>query len=207
MTERPAENQSDHDCYLSSDAGLRAIAEASGLRPGAAEAIARIDATMGRIRRNIVRREFGRQILAEIGSDLEVAHMDVLGSIWGSPGHGRGGREDDTVGLVAERLGTDPSRASRLVSEVVELGYARRTASQGDARRICLELTEQGRGLMEAIRTTKWRLFAASLGQWSEAELVEFAKLLDRFSRWTAERPSVLPTDGQQPAQHEPAAK
>jgi DNA-binding MarR family transcriptional regulator len=92
-----------------------------------------------------------------------------------------------TVGTVAERLNVDPSRASRIVADAVEAGVVRRVASQTDARRICLELTDAGRLHALAVRKYKWRRFADALGDWPEDELVEFARLFSKFSGWVAD--------------------
>jgi DNA-binding MarR family transcriptional regulator len=135
-----------------------------------------------------MRREFGRIVLAQVAPDLDVAHMDVIAAI----GHrADGGPEEVTVGLIAERLGIDPSRASRVSADVVDRGFARRVASQQDARRICLELTPKGQRFVSAIRQNKMALFASALGQWQESELIVFANLLDRFSNWATD-PGLL---------------
>src|SRR5689334_1994081 len=71
--------------------------------------------------------------------DLEhVAVVDAIEEGSELPGH------EVTVGDVAERLGIDPSRASRVVTAAIKAGYVRRLASQDDGRRICLELTPDG---------------------------------------------------------------
>src|SRR5687767_14098918 len=61
-------------------------------------------------------------------------------------GSGPGG--EVTVGTVAERLGIDPSTASRLVADATRDGYLARSASARDGRRACLTLTEAGRELV-----------------------------------------------------------
>lgn len=162
---------------------IRDLAIEGGLGTAAAEAVATIDEVMGRIRRNLLKREFGRRVLVHLGVDLDVAHLDVLASIH----HADSGAAEAapiTVGLVAERLGIDPSRASRLCAELVDKGYARRIASQADARRIGLGLTRVGIKLIDAVHETKWRAFSKSMQSWTEEDLVVFSRLLDRFSTW-----------------------
>jgi DNA-binding MarR family transcriptional regulator len=174
-------NTIDPQCYVPGDEQLTRLARASGMSAEAAKAVAMIDDVMGRMRRSMMRREFGRVIIERLKAPIEVAHMDVIGAINGvgeDPG-------EVTVGSIAERLGIDPSRASRLVAEVVDHGYARRVASQADARRICLALTAKGKGFIEMVRETKWRVFANALHEWDEGDLVVFARLLERFSFWT----------------------
>lgn len=187
MTKNPETTEpADPHCYKRADRLLSELAEANGMSPRAAKALASIDEVMNRIRRSMMKREFGRHVLQQLGVDLEVHHLDVIGTI-GHESPLAAGREEVTVGLVAERLSIDPSRASRLVADIVERGYIRRVASQADSRRICLELTENGTALVQAIRQTKWNVFSAALGKWSEEDLVTFARLLDRYSTWTAE--------------------
>ena len=171
-------------CTTIGDQELVALARSRGLSEEAAKAVAAIDGVMARIRRNIMRREFGRVLLAQIAPDLEVAHMDVISAI---AHRAEGDPEEVTVGLIAERLGIDPSRASRVSADVVDRGFARRVASQQDARRICLELTPKGRRFVDAIRQSKMATFASALGQWQESELIMFANLLDRFSTWATD--------------------
>jgi DNA-binding MarR family transcriptional regulator len=175
-------------CRTPGDQEMVDIALANGLSPRAAEAVAAIDAVMHKVRRSIQRRDFGRRVLARLDADLDVAHLDTISAIAHNPVWTDAAKDEEvTVGLIAERLGIDPSRASRLSADVVERGYARRVASQADARRICLELTEKGERLVEAVRRNKWEVFAGALGQWSEEELVVFAALLERFSGWATD--------------------
>lgn len=170
----------------SGDQDLVALARSYGLSDEAAQSIGAIDAVMARIRRNILKREFGRQIIARCGLDIDVSHMDAVLVM-----ANRTGNEELTVGHIAERLGIDPSRASRVTSDIVEKGLARRIASQQDARRICLELTERGTRLSNAIRENKMALFASAMGQWSDEELVTFARLLERFSTWATDAAAI----------------
>ncbi|MDB5506500.1 MAG: transcriptional regulator, MarR family [Devosia sp.] len=174
-------------CLSEPDARMTELAKSHGMSPASATAIARIDEIMGRIRRGISKREFGREVIRQIDPSLDVGHLDAMFAI-AMPSTGHGDAEV-TVGLVAVRLGLDPSRASRLTSEIVEKGYARRVASQSDARRIGLELTEQGHEFARVVRETKLRMFNTALHGWREDELVIFAELLDRFSTWTRPEP------------------
>ncbi len=178
-------------CRTPGDQEMVDIALANGLSPRAAEAVAAIDAVMHKVRRSIQRRDFGRRVLAKLDTTLEVAHLDTISAIAHNPVWTDQIKEEVTVGLIAERLGIDPSRASRLSAEVVERGYARRVASQSDARRICLELTDKGEQFVQAVRRNKWEVFAGALGQWKEDELVVFAALLDRFSTWSTDNDGV----------------
>ncbi|OBP68201.1 MarR family transcriptional regulator [Mesorhizobium loti] len=167
------------------------MARSNGLSEAAADAVAAIDAVLNKVRRSIQRRDFGRLILARIDPSLEVSHLDVIIAIAHNPAVGDTPQDEVTVGNIAERLGIDPSRASRISADIVERGYALRVASQLDARRICLRLTARGERLVTAVRQTKWRIFAESLAQWDEQELVTFARLLERFAGWATDEASM----------------
>ena len=167
-------------CITRGDQEMVDLALKSGLSPAAADAVASIDAVMHKVRRSIQRRDFGRQVMARLDPTLDVAHLDTISAI---AHKGDEAAQEVTVGLIAERLGIDPSRASRVVADVVDRGLAKRVASQLDARRICLELTAKGQRF-DAVRRNKLEIFAKALGQWNERELVVFAALFDRFSNW-----------------------
>jgi hypothetical protein len=72
-----------------------------------------------------------------MGLDLDIARLDVLTAILAPGGEFESeADEEPMVGTIASRLGIDPSRASRLVSDLIASGYARRAVSQRDARRV-----------------------------------------------------------------------
>jgi DNA-binding MarR family transcriptional regulator len=171
-------------CQTHGDQDLADLALSSGMSEPAAKAVAAIDAVMGKVRRSIQRRDFGRLILARVDPSLEVSHLDAIIAIAQNPVVSNGPQDEVTVGIIAERLGIDPSRASRISADLVERSYAFRVASQLDARRICLRLTAKGERFVTAVRQTKWRIFAGSLAQWDEQDLVTFAALLERFAGW-----------------------
>ena len=171
-------------CQTHGDQDLADLALSSGMSEPAAKAVAAIDAVMGKVRRSIQRRDFGRLILARVDPSLEVSHLDAIIAIAQNPVVSNGPQDEVTVGIIAERLGIDPSRASRISADLVERSYAFRVASQLDARRICLRLTTKGERFVTAVRQTKWRIFAGSLAQWDEQDLVTFAALLERFAGW-----------------------
>lgn len=156
---------------------------ASQLSPAATEAMMEIDAIMGQLRRSMARRDLGRLALRELGLDLEVADLDIISALEGCDSEAG----EATVGFVAERLNVDPSRASRIVADAVDKGIVRRVASQADSRRIALELTDIGRDYGRAIHRYKLTTFARVLGEWSEDDLVTFARLFRRFAGWVAE--------------------
>jgi len=177
-------------CAQSSPAKDAESLRDAGFSPEAAEAIVTIDAAMVRIRRSLMRRESAAAILAELDPGLDLQKLDVMSAVmhW-HPENDADAAREVTVGTVAERMGIDPSRASRLVADVVEAGYIRRMASQLDSRRIVLEPTDKGVAFGEEFRARKTAMMTAGMRRWTEAELVGFAALLERFSHWTRQGP------------------
>ncbi len=114
--------------------------------------------------------------------DIDLAHVDVLFAVASSS---ETNDENETmVSTVAERLMIDPSRASRLVAEMVNEGYARRAVSQRDARRTILELTPAGQAIVDAVHKFKWLLLGEFFSGWSKDDIAVFVPLLERYSNW-----------------------
>ena len=101
--------------------------------------------------------------------------VDAVGE---APEHGG----EVTVSLVAERLGLDVSRASRLVAAAVDEGLVHRRSSRRDARRAHLELTEQGRQMWADVVAFRQEEAAERMAEWSAADRGAFAELLGRFA-------------------------
>ncbi|WBU37305.1 MarR family winged helix-turn-helix transcriptional regulator [Homoserinibacter sp. YIM 151385] len=86
-----------------------------------------------------------------------------------------------TVSDLAARVGVDQPRASRLVAEAVDHGFARRGVDPADARRAVVELTEAGRSRLHAAHETRRDAVATAVEGFSDAERAAFAELLTRF--------------------------
>jgi DNA-binding MarR family transcriptional regulator len=158
--------------------------EREGLSRPSAEALVQIDMLMQRVRRNAGRRETLGTLLKSVRPEMDMAQLDVISAIMAGR---RWPEVEITVGFVAEKMQVDPSRASRLVAELVEAGLLRRVASQTDSRRIVLEMTAEGEAFAAQFHELKWQLMAEGMKTWSEADLVTFARLLERFSNWASE--------------------
>lgn len=142
------------------------------------EVLRDVEAAMVRIRRSMGRRTLGRALLAERPA-ADLATFAVLDAVEEGP---KPDADVVTVGDIAERIDADPSRASRQVTAAVDAGYLRRTASQRDARRVGLELTDAGRVLTEHAHALRQARFAEAMEGWTPAERAEFARLLTRFT-------------------------
>ena len=164
---------------------LQAVLAQSGKDADLASAIIRIDAVVQNWRRQMHKRELGHRAIKALGLGIDLAQIDVLYAIAPPSLATLPNEEDETmVSTVAERLMIDPSRASRLVAEMVNAGYARRAVSQRDARRTILELTPAGEAVVQAVQKYKWLLLGEFFSGWSKADIAIFVPLLERYSSW-----------------------
>jgi len=129
-------------------------------------------------------RLFGRQSLQQMlarrtGRAVELSRIFVVQAVEeGSSAPGAA----PTVGTVAERLGVDPSTASRLVAEALRDDYLARDPAPADARRAQLALTDAGRALAEDARRYQRAVFERVTEDWTAEERHEFARLFVRFA-------------------------
>ncbi|MFF2495494.1 MarR family winged helix-turn-helix transcriptional regulator [Agromyces sp. NPDC058064] len=86
-----------------------------------------------------------------------------------------------SVGQLAEAIGVDQPRASRLVQAAVEAGHARREVDPADARRSAIVLTDAGRRVLAGARDTRRGAVESALAGFTPEEAAEFARLLTRF--------------------------
>lgn len=158
----------------------------AGISEATAEATIGIDALLQNWRRRAQKRELGHRALADLKIGLDLAQLDVLFAIEAPVDEfGEMAAGETMVASVAERLAIDPSRASRVVSEMVEMGYARRAVSQADARRTIIELTDAGRTVVRAVRAYKFLIMGDFLSGWDAAELAAFLPMLRKFGHWS----------------------
>jgi DNA-binding MarR family transcriptional regulator len=169
---------------LNTKSELNALLRKAGIDASTAEAVMDIDGLLQQWRRRAMKRELGQRALVDLRIGIDLAQFDVLVAIEGPRPEFGEGLGETMVASVADRLNIDPSRASRLVSEMVEQGFARRTVSQADARRTIIELTEQGHAAVEAVRAYKYLIMGDFLGTWSQEDLATFVPLLKRYATW-----------------------
>jgi DNA-binding MarR family transcriptional regulator len=166
-------------------ASLSEVLHHVGLGDGTIAAIVRLDALMQIWRRRMNKRELGHRALEVLQVPIDLAQFDVLRAIEGPSAEFGEAEDETTVGSVADRLAIDPSRASRLVTEMVTAGYARRQVSQADARRTVIGLTPAGIGVIEAVQAYKWLLLADFLHTWGPDDLSNFVAQLEHFGEWS----------------------
>lgn len=168
------------------DKDLKRQLTQAGIGDDLTQSALELDAIMQHWRRRVVKRELGQRALADLGLELDLALLDVLMVVWAPANEfGEDPDGDIMVATVAARLGIDPSRASRLTSELIRLGLVRRSVSQADARRAILELTDEGARIVQAVRRYKFLILGNFLKGWTDEELAAFIPLLERFSAWS----------------------
>ena len=141
-----------------------------------ADDIARISGIMGRMRLLIGRRYIGRLAISRAGAGLELSHLDLLSLV-----RRLARKQEVTVGALAEQMRLDHSRVSRVVADLVKRGVLRREASQEDARRTLVALTDEGIAWLDRMNDVKHEVIGQILSDWSHEELELFSDLYDRF--------------------------
>ncbi len=160
---------------------IREQLEASGHSPAAVEALLALDVSSFQFVRQVKKGDLPHSLIEEIGAGLDVAQFHALTAVARiQNGFGRP-KGEATVGLLAEELALDPSRASRIAADLVERGLLERTVSQGDGRRSVLQPTAEGRALMDAFLRAKWARSLRLFSDWSEADILAFSALFGRY--------------------------
>ncbi|UOQ87595.1 MarR family winged helix-turn-helix transcriptional regulator [Agromyces endophyticus] len=175
---------------------------AGGGDPGASDPIAAVEAALVAMRRDQGRRRLQRR--GEHGGhhhghaphdhhglhDRDVPAPQRRGR--GGPGLAQAARfrlldaleaapQPPSVSELAEAIGVDQPRASRLVQAAVEAGHARREVDPSDARRSAIVLTAAGRRVLEGARDTRRGAVESALAGFTPEEAADFARLLTRF--------------------------
>ncbi|MEI4471849.1 MarR family winged helix-turn-helix transcriptional regulator [Frigidibacter sp. MR17.24] len=140
-----------------------------------------ISATLGQLRLLIGRRLLGRVAVATVAPGLELSALDVLNLVPPEDAAGDTTVAEVTVGDVARGLRVDPSRASRLVADLVDKGLLSRAVSQADARRSILYRTAFAERIVAEIRRLKHEVIAEITADWQPDEVTVFADLFARF--------------------------
>ena len=86
------------------------------------------------------------------------------------------------VSALGEAIGVDQPRASRLVSQGVELGLLRREADPDDARRTLIALTDRGRAIVDRFRGAQRDSVDQAVSGFTEHERAQLAALLTRLA-------------------------
>jgi DNA-binding MarR family transcriptional regulator len=163
------------------------------------QALFMVDRGMVRIRRSQSRRTIGRFMQQRLDRHLNLAEVAVADALQELA---EAGEQRPSIGQMAQRLGIEASRASRMTAAAVRAGLVRRIASQADGRSSHLELTPEGSKALEMIQRFRMKFFAQLMSEWSDQECAEFGRLLIRF---TDLLPSGFSTEATEQKQRRPA--
>jgi DNA-binding MarR family transcriptional regulator len=142
----------------------------------AGEDLLHIGEVMTRMRLMTGRRMIGRLAIQNVAPGLELSNLDVLDAVRRAECNG-----EVTVGTIADVLRIDPSRASRIVADMVSRGVLRRKASQSDARRIVVVMTALGQRLLSEIQAQKLSVIEGIVADWTPEDIEAFSRLFDKF--------------------------
>lgn len=142
------------------------------------DTIASIADVMTRIARELGRRDFVRHVERKLGSRMDHSFLLVVDAIDEMSKSG----EPPTIKDVARHMDVHHSRASRLIKDTIRTGLVIRLASQEDARKSPLALSEKGREIAIAIHGARERYFALRLHGLPKSDCRNLADLLERFA-------------------------
>jgi DNA-binding MarR family transcriptional regulator len=151
------------------------------------DAIHRVGEAMAKMRLMTGRRYIGRVALTRLGAGMELSDLDVMSLV-----SRLGEKQEITIGAIADNMRVDHSRASRMVADLVKRDLLRREASQQDARRTIVTLTEKGRAMIDSVHDTKRDVLTTALSGWPEDDIAAFATLFNRFTERMEEQANAF---------------
>ncbi|RPE71938.1 DNA-binding MarR family transcriptional regulator [Pacificibacter maritimus] len=162
--------------------GVPDLLAEKGFSPQASQALLDFDVANFRWRRMWEREEFRGKVLTGLSDSLEPALLQGLVCVSHiENGVGRAEPASPTVGVVAELMQVDPSRASRIVADLVSRGYVMRAVDQEDARKSVLQVTPKGYGFLREFTRSKWMLMVQVFDGWAPEDIESFSTLFQRF--------------------------
>ncbi|WP_136706118.1 MarR family transcriptional regulator [Agromyces sp. H66] len=86
-----------------------------------------------------------------------------------------------SISEIADAIGIDRPRASRLTTELLADGLIRRTTAPDDARYARIELSADGKEIVDRVHDARRRNVTEALAGFTDQEARVLAELLDRF--------------------------
>jgi DNA-binding MarR family transcriptional regulator len=86
------------------------------------------------------------------------------------------------LGALATAFGLDPSTITRQVQALEEINLAARKTDPSDRRASILDLTDNGRVILDRTRDHRRGRMQVALAEWPEEDRVEFGRLLKQFN-------------------------
>lgn len=178
MSQQNSETELPKDFH----ADIPEMLEKAGYSPDAARSLLALDSAFFKWKSMVVKGDFPTRLIKELEVDLDLTQLRYLTAIIRiQDGVGRPTGEPVTIGLVAEELNVDPSRASRLAGDLIRQGYLRREAAQDDGRKSILVLTEHAKDIFAQFRNLRWSRFLSIMDNWDEKEIATFSHLFSKF--------------------------
>lgn len=152
-----------------------------GFAPEIVKALLDLDSGVFQWHRLVMKGEVLGKLIEELGLELDLSHFYAMTAILRlQHGFGREAAQV-TVGLLAEEMDIDPSRASRIASDLIGRGFVRREAAQDDGRKSILVLTDSAWKVLGQVSDQKWSKMGAIFEGWSEDEITTFSRLFLRY--------------------------
>ena len=92
-------------------------------------------------------------------------------------------KDSMTVGEIKDAILSSNGTIPVIINNLVKLGMVRRTKDPEDHRRSVVELTEQGRELIEKVCPENDRMFTERFGVWSQEEKQELLRLIAKYQK------------------------
>jgi DNA-binding MarR family transcriptional regulator len=144
----------------------------------------RIEAALVGIVRNTTTRRAHRRWTKEAGLEIPFVAFRILSAVCASG--------PTRSSSLAQMLDIQHTLVSREVGRLEEEGLVERTADAKDRRARLIGATPAGMTIYRRYRVTLERNIDSAVSSWSEADLMQLAALLERFSRdVTRSQPSV----------------
>lgn len=86
------------------------------------------------------------------------------------------------ISEIAEAVGVDQPRASRLVADGASRGFVSRSVDPMDARKSVVTITDAGRQMLSTVRAGRTSAVTDALAGFSADETAQLAELLRRFA-------------------------
>ncbi len=163
-------------------AQVQQLLQAAGYSTEVADALMAFDLNNFHYVRRVMKGDLPLKLIEEVGAGLDLTLFHSLSAILRiQHGFGRAAPQEVTVGLLAEEMNLDPSRASRIAADLVERGYVARAVSQEDGRRSVLTTTEAASTLMASFMQAKWRRTMQLFSTWPQEDILSFSRLFANY--------------------------
>lgn len=135
-----------------------------------------LDRALLEVRRLVNRPGYRHRLLGPLGRRIELSTVRVLQAVDQAP-------TPPSIGTIAATLAIDPSTASRLVDQRVTEGLLTRSSDPDDRRRLVLEMTSEGRDLLDELAISRTTMLEEVCASWSGTDIVALERLLQRLTR------------------------